>query len=183
VTLGHPFYVHRNRSNLSGGEADGDWVLSESLRVGDLLLSKTGEWLPILSIQKVAETNATFNFEVEQNHDYFVGENGWLVHNQSWKSKPFWGHTFETHGQGSSVTRSLTGRAGGTGTPQGQWLNNEGAADFLRQFDGVGQGPFSVRIPPNTGQIINPGGAITQTTRATIIPKPPGGFRTAYPIP
>jgi RHS repeat-associated protein len=84
VTPGHPFYVHRNRSSLSADlDDEGDWVLSESLRVGDLLLSKTGEWKPILSIEKVAETNATYNFEVEQNHDYFVGENGWLVHNQS----------------------------------------------------------------------------------------------------
>ncbi|CAN5300809.1 hypothetical protein BH10ACI1_BH10ACI1_29730 [soil metagenome] len=71
------------------GEADGDWVLSKSLQVGDLLKSRTGEWNPILSIEKVTETQTTYNFEVEKNHDYFVGENGWLVHNQSFGNARF----------------------------------------------------------------------------------------------
>ncbi len=84
VTLGHPFYVHRNRSGLPANSDDGgDWVLSKSLRVGDLLKSKNGEWKPILSIEKLVETQTTYNFEVAKNHDYFVGLIGWLVHNQS----------------------------------------------------------------------------------------------------
>jgi hypothetical protein len=62
-------------------------VLSKTLKVGDLLKNRTGEWQPIRSIEKVAETLATYNFEVAKNHDYFVGQNGWLVHNQSlWTS-------------------------------------------------------------------------------------------------
>ena len=82
VTLGHPFYVHRSRSDLSSNsDDDGDWVLSKSLRVGDLLKDRTGAWKPTLAIEKVVQTEATYNFEVERNHDYFVGENGWLVHN------------------------------------------------------------------------------------------------------
>lgn len=82
VTLGHPFYVYQTRNDTSG-EDDGDWVLSKSLRVGDLLKDKTGAWKPIISIERVAETQTTYNFEVAKNHDYFVGQNGWLVHNQS----------------------------------------------------------------------------------------------------
>jgi RHS repeat-associated protein len=82
VTLGHPFFVNRTRSDLSNSD-DGDWILSKSLKVGDLLKDKTGEWKPIVSIEKVDETLLTYNFEVADNNNYFVGENGWLVHNQS----------------------------------------------------------------------------------------------------
>ena len=57
--------------------------MSKSLKVGDLLRDRTGTWKPILSIEKVAETKAIYNFEVVKNHDYFVGESGWLVHNDS----------------------------------------------------------------------------------------------------
>jgi hypothetical protein len=46
VTLGHPFYVHQTRNDTSG-EDDGDWILSKSLKVGDLLRLQTGEWKPI----------------------------------------------------------------------------------------------------------------------------------------
>lgn len=84
VTLGHPFYVHRNRNSLpADAKDDGSWVLSKSLRAGDLLKLKIGEWKPIRSIEKVAGTEATYNFEVAKNHNYFVGLNGWLAHNDS----------------------------------------------------------------------------------------------------
>jgi hypothetical protein len=55
--------------------------LSKDLQVGNLLRLTTGKWEPIIEVQVVQKTAATHNFEVEQNHDYFVGENGWLVHN------------------------------------------------------------------------------------------------------
>jgi hypothetical protein len=53
------------------------------LQVGDSLRLANGVWKPILEIQVVQETYATYNFEVEKNHNYFVGQNGWLVHNDS----------------------------------------------------------------------------------------------------
>jgi RHS repeat-associated protein len=82
VTLGHPFYVHQTRNDLSGDD-DGEWILSKDLQVGNLLRLVSGEWKPILSIEQVQQTRLTYNFEVAKNHDYFVGQSGWLVHNQS----------------------------------------------------------------------------------------------------
>jgi hypothetical protein len=41
-------------------------------------------------------------------------------------------HTFLKHGEGAKVTRSLTDSARSTGKPQGQWLDNQAAADLLQ---------------------------------------------------
>ncbi|MBK7707312.1 MAG: hypothetical protein IPN69_16420 [Acidobacteria bacterium] len=54
---------------------------AESLETDDLLRNIAGEWKPIIAIERVFESRATFNFEVEGNHNYFVGLGGWLVHN------------------------------------------------------------------------------------------------------
>ncbi len=98
------------------------------------------------------------------------------------KSTPTWGHTFSTHGQGSKNTTALTGRAGGTGNNQGQWLNNAAAASFLAgQRPGI-QGPVVVPIPPGLGQVIRPDGSIVPATHALLVPKDDGSYRTAYPI-
>ncbi|MBK7707309.1 MAG: hypothetical protein IPJ30_16560 [Acidobacteria bacterium] len=56
-------------------------MAAESLKTGDLLKNSAGEWKPIIAIERVFESRATYNFEVEGNHNYFVGLGGWLVHN------------------------------------------------------------------------------------------------------
>ena len=96
----------------------------------------------------------------------------------NWKSVPSFGHTFSTHGAGPKAFGGLSGRAAGTGQPQGQWLNNEAAANFLSSFDLAG--PASVRIPTGLGQIINPDGSVTPANWATVIPRGTG-IRTSYP--
>lgn len=80
VTNGHPFYVHRARSNLPADE--GEWIASDKLVAGDLLLKPDGTWVKVLFVNHVFGEAAVYNFEVEQNHDYFVGQVGVLVHNQ-----------------------------------------------------------------------------------------------------
>jgi RHS repeat-associated protein len=82
VTNGHPFYVHRARSNLSANE--GEWINSDKLKAEDLVLKPDGIWVEIVSVNHVLGEAAVYNFEVEQNHDYFVGQNDWLV-----QLKPF----------------------------------------------------------------------------------------------
>jgi hypothetical protein len=67
--------------------------------------------------------------------------------------------------------------------PQGQWLDNEAAAQFLAAERPYIRGPASMTIPPGLGQIIMPDGSIVSATRATLVPSDKGGFTTAFPIP
>lgn len=102
--------------------------------------------------------------------------------NWAWKSKPTWRHTFLHHGQGAKITKSLADTAR-TGGPQGQWLNNEAAAQFLAAQRPYIQGPTSMSIPQGLGQVVMPNGSVVSATRATLVPSANGGFVTAYPIP
>jgi hypothetical protein len=79
----------------------------------------------------------------------------------------------------------LRGRAGGTGKPQGQWLDNDKAAEFLRKQRGAideTQLYTDVDIPDGLGQVIMPDGSIRPATKARLIPKASGGYETTYPI-
>ncbi|TDC28023.1 hypothetical protein E1265_00350 [Streptomyces sp. 8K308] len=102
--------------------------------------------------------------------------------NWNWRSRPTFGHTFSTHGAGPRNTRSLTDRARSTGNDQGQWLDNDAAADFLRSAYDPAAGPRRVRIPDGLGQVIRPDGSIVQAQWANLVPGRNGGYRTAYPI-
>jgi RHS repeat-associated protein len=97
------------------------------------------------------------------------------------KSVKQFGHTFNTHGAGAKNTNKLKGRAASTGDNQGQWLNNQDAADFLSQHSNMTK-PDVVDIPQGMGQVIKPDGSIVPATKAQLVPKPGGGFRSAYPI-
>lgn len=86
TTTEHPFYVrpgHRARDGLAtGDEADAkDWVTASELRVGDQVLRPDGKWTRITSIWQERTPITVYNFEVEGNHSYFVGDIGVLSHN------------------------------------------------------------------------------------------------------
>jgi hypothetical protein len=51
------------------------------MRVGDLVLDLKGEWRKVLSVKTLEGMQTVYNFEVDDNHDYFVGTTGLLVHN------------------------------------------------------------------------------------------------------
>lgn len=84
VTPEHPFYVrvHGARSNLEGGDEDGEWKSAKNLQAGDEVLQADGSWSVIESVTARESGAKVYNFEVADNHNYFVGENGTLVHNQ-----------------------------------------------------------------------------------------------------
>ena len=70
-TPGHKFFV------------EGEWVPAEKLKTGDILTLSDGAHAEILSItiEKLETPVATYNFEVEDWHTYYVADSGVLVHN------------------------------------------------------------------------------------------------------
>lgn len=76
TTAEHPFYVQNQ-----------GWVIAQELVVGDTLISEDGSILTIDNVNFVQHDQPVqvYNFEVEDYHTYFVGENGEdnfiLVHN------------------------------------------------------------------------------------------------------
>ena len=181
TTPEHPFSV-KGKGFVEAGR----------LQPGDVLETQDGKVVSVERTEARNEPQLVYNLEVENAHNFFVGKNAMLVHNGgdcvpdiNWNPKSIktWGHTFNTHGAGAKNTQSLIGRAASTGSHQGQWLNNEAAAEMLKGYHGANE-PFSiVKLPEGMGQIIHPNGSITPATRATIVPKPGGGFRTGYPVP
>lgn len=65
----HPFYV------------DGSWVEAKDLIKGMLLTTLHGTTSSVESINFLDEKIKVYNFEVEDNHNYYVSEKGILVHN------------------------------------------------------------------------------------------------------
>ena len=72
ATPTHPFYVDKL-----------GWTLARSLRAGDVLVLSNGELVTVEWVQHEILENPikVYNFEVEDFHTYFVGENGIFVHN------------------------------------------------------------------------------------------------------
>ena len=72
TTAEHPFYVK-----------DKGWICAKDLNKGDILLSLNDKEIVItkIKIKKLLEPVTVYNFEVEDNHTYFVGLNKILVHN------------------------------------------------------------------------------------------------------
>jgi hypothetical protein len=97
VTEGHPFWVVRGTdlhsrpfppqltiSNLEHAE-QGRWVNVEDLQLGDEFLTIDGRESFVDSIQSsISENIEVFNLTVDGNHTFSVGQNGILVHNESW---------------------------------------------------------------------------------------------------
>ena len=72
ATPTHPFYVDKL-----------GWTLARSLKAGDVLVLSNGELVTVEWVQhEILESPIkVYNFEVEDFHTYFVGENGIFVHN------------------------------------------------------------------------------------------------------
>ena len=151
--------------------------------------SPDGQWVEVSGLKLDTRRRAVaYNLTVRGIHTYHVGAREILVHNTfgciNWaaNSVKTFGHTFNKHGAGSKIASRLLGRARGTGTPQGQWLDNDAAAEFLRGAHIAGAGPYSVRLPEGLGQVIMPDGSTVVARAVTIIPNPNGVIRSAFPI-
>jgi hypothetical protein len=76
-SLDHPFWVKR------GDAVDGSWMEAGTMRVGDLLQTMQGAWRRVVSIMPLEGQQTVYTFTVDKDHDCFVGETGFLVHNQN----------------------------------------------------------------------------------------------------
>ena len=65
----HPFYINKN------------WVAASKIKKGDHLFLKDGSKLKILSTELYVRDEEVYNFEVKDNHNYFVSDQAVLVHN------------------------------------------------------------------------------------------------------
>jgi len=75
TTESHPFYVPEK-----------GWVKAGDLNIGDKLVLLDGSIVEIdnIEIEMLAEPIKVYNFEVEDNHTYYVGNDRVLVHNKCW---------------------------------------------------------------------------------------------------
>ena len=71
ATNNHPIYLPQL----------GKYLRADSLRQNMKLLALTGALLTVHAVEAFDTTLQVYNFEVEEYHNYFVGEEGVLVHN------------------------------------------------------------------------------------------------------
>lgn len=67
-----------------------------------------------------------------------------------------------------------------TGNNQGQWLDNQEAAEYLKSLGDITK-PTTVSIPKGLGQVITSTVEIVPATKAIVVPSATG-IKTAYPI-
>lgn len=90
------------------------------------------------------------------------------------------GHTFEKHG--SHNTHELQLQAKNSGMPQGQWMDDAAAEDFIAsKLPELTNGAKTFDLPPGLGQQINPDGSMISANKATLVPSG-SGVKTAFPL-
>jgi hypothetical protein len=97
TTAEHPFFT-----------GSGEWVEAARLQVGQEVQSLGGELLRVEKLEKRDGRFAVFNFEVDEDHSYFVGDGAVLVHNCGGAANPLRGNAFERE------VRSALGATGKT---------------------------------------------------------------------
>ncbi|RHX83649.1 polymorphic toxin-type HINT domain-containing protein, partial [Leptospira stimsonii] len=80
TTWNHPFWVVGKNT----------WVEVKDLNVGDIVLLSNGSQTPVTGLRYYdVPSTKVYNVEVEDNHTYYVGEDGVLVHNYDVDGKEF----------------------------------------------------------------------------------------------
>ena len=70
VTPEHRFYTN------------GEWIEARALQVGDLLQNKHGDYISVLNKEILPHYEKVYNISVKDNENYYVTEEGLLVHNK-----------------------------------------------------------------------------------------------------
>jgi RHS repeat-associated protein len=153
ATPTHPFFVRRAST---GAE---DWLPAAQMRIGDALQAQSGDWQTVTSIASLPGLHTVYNFEVETNHDYFVGNLGVLVHNPSiclWTGGQDAMAAAQEYAEANgSVTLDMTeagqqAAADAEGLPwEGEGGGKEIFQDASRDFAASAEGEVNVFVGPN----------------------------------
>ena len=73
LTSHHRLYTYRNDLY--------QYIAAEDMKVGDVVMYSNGEYHKIKTIQHKSIKKTVYNLEIEDNHNFYVGEKGILVHN------------------------------------------------------------------------------------------------------
>jgi hypothetical protein len=140
----------------------------------------------------LVSTQYSFGFSVHPRSEEQISYPLRLAAEINWdkSSVKTFGHTFKKHGAGLDKTKKLrdtanTPNASGQKVSQGQWLDDNAAALFLKNLHPTISGDVSTPIPKGLGQVINPDGSIIPATHAVVIffkNRPGYIFRTAFPF-
>ena len=133
ATTNHPFYVEgygfRQAEDLKPG-----YIL--------ILLDGSRKYVEDIHIEELSEAIKVYNFEVEDWHTYFVGEQGVLVHNNC-------GETIPEGGSGSNTPSANTTVISHGETKASQQIKTTDVTDYWDNFLGSNQ----TNINPRTGQV------------------------------
>ncbi|WP_241507310.1 RHS repeat-associated core domain-containing protein [Aquimarina sediminis] len=96
-------------------------------------------------------------------------------------TKARFGHTFKNHGE--DATNFIINRAKGSGQVQGQFLNNQKAAQFiLNNLEKTANGAVTIPLPKRfPARVIMPNGTFKPATHIRLVPSG-NGVKTAYPL-
>ena len=100
----------------------------------------------------------------------------------NWKSVKQFGHTFTEHGAKRPLQQLIDRANSHLGPEMGQWLDNDKAAQFLKQYLDIGE-PVTVQLPEGLGRVVLADGTTVPATAARIFPNSTRtGLTTAIPI-
>ena len=89
TTPEHPFYVKERSDNearpkpVGHEDLNSNWVGAGHLKIGDKIKQADGTTGVVANVTTIQQTQEMFNLTVSEAHTFYVGTNGWLVHNQS----------------------------------------------------------------------------------------------------
>ncbi|MGJ4754063.1 polymorphic toxin-type HINT domain-containing protein [Leptospira kmetyi] len=85
TTWNHPFRTAKLDLNAKEFKIENSkWTQAKDLAESDMTLTAEGEMLKVISLVIDQREETVFNFEVETDHTYFVGEEGIWVHNDNY---------------------------------------------------------------------------------------------------
>ncbi|MDR0237798.1 polymorphic toxin type 47 domain-containing protein [Acinetobacter sp.] len=146
VTDNHPYWV------IGSG-----WVDSAQLLPEMNLTNKENETVKVISVVPLGQTQNTYNLEVEDNHNYFVGKQNILVHNcncnlvgKNWSFNP--AKDVDWRGSGKSYLDGLEEAFTRTGVPRNEfkitkWGKTAEGKSIPVQWDGPNGASVNLDIP------------------------------------